>query len=784
MENKIKTRSQKIPKAPPLKFSRGPTEQVIKVSEKIYKIIIYLLVFLVPIFFSPLTVDPLDFQKQFLFFILIFLALLFWSIKVFLSGRVEINFNFLNIPVLIFLLIYGLSTIFSSFPYGSFWGWPLNISQGFLTLLYFTLFYFLVANIFKREEIFNLFFLFLISGFLITLFSIFQIFGKFILPWNFTKTPSFNTFGSLNSLSIFLAVLLPSTIILALISKRIFRYFLAIFTIFFLISLIFINFPSAWLILIVSTSIVFIFGLLNPQRINLVFPSAILLIIALTFLIFRISLPGIQIPIEVLPNQLTEFQIAKNSLKNFKNFFLGSGPSTFVFNYSKFKPLEINRTVFWNIRFNSGASETLDKLVTTGIFGILSLFFIFWVFFRFGWKNLQKGNFLSLAIFSSFISLFFSQFLYPANLSLLFLFWLILAFLSSLNFKIKSLVFNRFLIPVISLVLVFIFGTSLSLLLIRNYLAEVRYFSGLRYWQRGEGDRAIISLERAINFNPSLDSYFRDISQLYLAKLNGVLREAQTSKEELTNQIYFLTDKIINSAKKATEISKENVANWNVRGFIYRNLIGLVGGAENWALDSYQKAVELEPKNPYIFTEIGLVYLAKVGLLSRTGGQEKEISENLEKARENFQKAIELKSDYPPANFQLAMIYQTEGKTKEAIKKLEETKSIAPFDPGLAFQLGLLYYNDNQIDKAKAEFERAVRIDENYSNARYFLGLIYDKEGERDLAIEQFEKIEKLNPENQEVKKILANLREGKAALEGISIGQPPIEERPPERRP
>ena len=109
---------------------------------------------------------------------------------------------------------------------------------------------------------------------------------------------------------------------------------------------------------------------------------------------------------------------------------------------------------------------------------------------------------------------------------------------------------------------------------------------------------------------------------------------------------------------------------------------------------------------------------------------------------------------------------------------------IVPLDKGLAFQLGLLYYNDNQLEKAKAEFLRAISIDENYSNARYFLGLIYDKEGKKDLAIEQFEKIEKLNPESQEVKKILANLREGKSALEGIGPLQPPIAEKPPERRP
>jgi tetratricopeptide (TPR) repeat protein len=251
----------------------------------------------------------------------------------------------------------------------------------------------------------------------------------------------------------------------------------------------------------------------------------------------------------------------------------------------------------------------------------------------------------------------------------------------------------------------------LSFLQVRNLLADIRYFQGIRAWQKGDLDKGINLLERAIKSNSNLDLYQRDISQLYLRELNEALE-----KKEDGQKIQNLTFLCINSAKRATEISKNDVSNWNNLGFIYRNLISLVGGADDWAIKSYQKAIELEPKNPYIFNEMGLIYLAK---------------SDLEKAKENFQKAIELKSDYLPSHF----------------------------------QLGILYYNENQIEEAKNEFLKAISIDQNYSNARYFLGLIYDKEGKKDLAIEQFEKIEKLNPENQEVKRILENLREGKSAL-------------------
>ena len=100
----------------------------------------------------------------------------------------------------------------------------------------------------------------------------------------------------------------------------------------------------------------------------------------------------------------------------------------------------------------------------------------------------------------------------------------------------------------------------------------------------------------------------------------------------------------------------------------------------------------------------------------------------------------------------------------------------------MAFQLGLIYYNDNKLEKARLEFERAVAFSPDYSNARYFLGLIYDKQGNKQGALGQFENISKLNPDNQEVKNILNNLRSGKPALEEIVQSQPPIEEKPPEQ--
>ena len=799
MDQNLKNRSQKI----------------IIICDRVGKYVIYFLVFFLPLFFLPFTFDVLDFNKQFFLGILVFISLLFWLIKSFFSGRFEFNSNFLIIPTLVFILVNALSLVFSSSRYSSFWGWPLNVSQGFLTLIYFFTLYFLISNYFNsKKEILKLLSILIFSGFLVSIFSILQIFSKFIFTWDFTKFISFNSVGTLNSLTLFLAALLPLGIFLAVVSKGLIRRIFLISVIFFLISFFLINSKSAWIVLIFGNSILFIFGLLNLKKTgktNLVFIPMIFLIISLSFITFSHPinflehsfgfslpkfLPEIQFPAEIVISQDAEFKIIKNSFKNVKNLFLGSGPSTFVFNYLKFKPTDINKTLFWNLRFQAGTSEILDRLITTGILGVLSLFFILGVFiwlmarnFKLFFKKAKKETkdnstlgiagtseeealserevFLNATIFSSFLIIVLGQFIYPADLSLFFLFWLILGISVIVNNQARKKIKSS-LILAISLTLVLVLGTMLSFSLIKNYQAEINYLKGLNARAEGKTEDAIFDLRRASDSNPNLDLYWRDISQLYLLRLNEISQDPKLSKEDFMLKSQELANEAINAAKKATEISSENSVNWINRGLVHKNLIDQLLVSKDLIQDAigfYQKASQLEPMNPQIFTEIGQFYIQKSDIIRQENGEDKEITDDLIKARENFQKALELKSDFAPASFQLAVVFQREGKIKEAIEKLEETKFLAPFDPLLAYQLGILYYGEEKNDLAKSEFERAVALDQNYSNARYFLGLIYDKEGNKEKAIEQFEWIERLNPEDEAIKTILKNLREGKPAF-------------------
>lgn len=774
------------------------------------KFSIYFLVFLLPIFFLPWTTNVLDFNKQALLLFLASISLVFWLIEKLIKGKIEINNIFLNLPILIFLLVGALGVVFSVYRYGSFWGASFSVSQSFVTILGFTILYFLIVNFFKKDEIVFLFLVFFFSSFLTNIIAIFHLYQKFILPFEFSKRISFNTVGSLNSLAIFNSILIVLMLPLLFFVKRFYKIILAVFVLASLIVLLIINFNFAWFVFLLGIIILFVFGLVNLKRLNsAIFTFTIMsfLVIGLFFSFFRVKLPGTpSLPVEVWISYGAEFDILKKL--DFKDFTTGlAGLGNFVYKWLEKKPVDFNQTIFWNVRFGSGASELLDRLIATGIIGVLSFLFLIFVFLKNSLNYLIKRDdseriseganwFLLLGTIAAFCGATLTIFLYSFNnLTIWLLFWLLLAGLAVLQLDSliqkkesfwgrKILEFSSSSTKTVGISFLFVIIIVLILALnfsyFQKYAGEIRYYQALNNFQKGQLDSAIDHMLKAINLNPKLDIYQRDLSQLYLLKANEILNKEDSNQADRAFQFQQAVSSAVNYANQATVLNSRDVSNWLVRALIYQNLIGFLQGADDWALRCYERAGELEPSNPYIFTEMGRIYLIKADLASQQGNNSAK-EENINFANNYFEKAISLKPDYSPANYQRAMSYIREGKIQQAIEKLEALKVILPQDTGLAFQLGVIYYNNNQIDLAKQEFLRAIAVDPNYSNARYFLGLIYDKEGKKQEAISQFEIIEKFNPENQEVKKILSNLREGKPALEGIIPSQPPIQEKIPE---
>jgi tetratricopeptide (TPR) repeat protein len=233
----------------------------------------------------------------------------------------------------------------------------------------------------------------------------------------------------------------------------------------------------------------------------------------------------------------------------------------------------------------------------------------------------------------------------------------------------------------------------------------------------------------------------------------------------------------LTAADQAVSLAPKNSSNYLILGQIYEGMLATMDKADEKAIENYQKALELDPRNPAIYQQIASVYITMSDIENLKNQQQKEnksaelsdkSKEYLVKAEGALKKALEIKKDYAKANLTLASLYERQGNLDKAIEKEKENRQTFPKDPSIALRLGMFYYKAENWDEAEKAFRDAIRLNSKYSDAYYFLGLTLDKKNQKDEAEEQFKRVAELNPDNEKVKKIIDNLEKGRDALEGL----------------
>lgn len=745
---------------------------------RIVKIAIYLLVFIVPLFWLPFSFEALEFNKQYLLFFLVSIAFFGWIARMVLVDK-EIRFKKtpLDILVVIFIFIAVLSALFSVDKVSSIFGFYGRFSNGLIGLLYLGLLYFLITNNVgigqKRGEteqetevklisLSGLIKTLLFSSFFVILFSYFSIFGiwnkfqsligaKISLPPIILQRTFNPVAGSLEGLAIFLAVviaLLVGRILLGVKGKlSLFIYYLLLIASLGL--LVIIDFRASWLVLSLTLALFLIISIgkrLFKENVNRLLLPILVMILAIAFLFLNLNL--FNLPKEQVLTQKESWQIGlKSAIENIKSGFLGSGIGTFNYDFAKFKSREFNQTLFWQIRFDRAGNHLSEILGTMGFLGLISYLSLIGFFLMVSWFILTASKkeelFSGLPQVMAFFALFVSQFVYYQNTILSFTFWLMLGLsvvswqksisekvISFKNFPEISLIVNLFLIFFSLLILVSYFFAA------KFYLADMKYLDS--FGQTGK--ERIDSLRKAIQLNPFFPQYKIILARAYL---NEILNEMVKPVPDQT-ALSQSTQLAIANAKEATDSSPSLVFGWETLGMIYREIRGIATGATEWGIRSFEKAIELEPTNPVLYTELGKLYLDL---------------NDLSKAKDSFNRAISLKGDYIDALIQEILILEREEKLEEAISKMEELVKSYPFNIEIAFQLGRLYFNKGRTDDAISQWERVVGFFPNHSNSLYSLGIAYQKKGEKEKAISYFEKVLELNPGNQDVSNKLEELK-------------------------
>jgi tetratricopeptide (TPR) repeat protein len=204
---------------------------------KIIEYSFYALFFLVPLIFSHLTYELFEFNKMLLVYFISIIIAGAWLIKSLETETFYLKRTFLDIPILLFLIANILSTIFSIDPYTSLWGYYTRFNGGLIsTIFYIFLYYAFVSNI-KPSKVLKMIYVSVISAAVVSFWGALAFFGRdpscLLINgdfgtscWNKLFNPTvraFSTIGQFNWLAAFIAMILPISVSLMIISQPFYK---------------------------------------------------------------------------------------------------------------------------------------------------------------------------------------------------------------------------------------------------------------------------------------------------------------------------------------------------------------------------------------------------------------------------------------------------------------------------------------------------------------------------------------------------------------------------------
>jgi len=577
---------------------------------KIIKILFYILVFLVSVYFNYLTEDPFEINKITIVYFFTGIIFLFWVFKVFKNKKINFPKNKITILALLFLLANIISFIFSIHPYTSMAGNYWRMNGGIFSLLAYLILFLIFIEVFSEKEksVEKFILAIILSGFIISLYGIFSNWQQGM--W---VTRAASTFGQPNFFAAFIALLLPLTLSCFLKEKKYFfwkLFFLAIFLIDAFVLILTLS-RSAWF----GAGISLLILLISLGRKILLLNKKMLFIIVLLFVLITIPLhkqihsrlnlllfKELKSPQGILQGTFSlRFFAWQGAWEIFKdNIFVGTGPETFIFSFPKYRNPKINQHIEWGLKFDKAHNEILGILANTGIVGFLTyLTLIFFTLKQTFYSKIKPM--LAKSLGASLVAILTTNLFSFSSVTVSLYFWLILGMIVvisskniwSINLKItkKYFVFYFLITVFITSYLLFNWG--------KIYLADV-------YFKRGY-------LEEAVKLNPYIDRYHGYLALDYLSR--------------------DLFPQAVLEGEKTVEINKLNPDNFRVLAIIYGSKSNDKKYQEK-ALQAYNQAIKLDPSNP-------IIYLEKADFLIKIG------QEDL--AKKNLQKAIDLKPNYTEA---------------------------------------------------------------------------------------------------------------------------------------
>jgi len=740
--------------------SREEKNSATGIFDKIIYVSLFMLFAGLPLFFTGLAFQGVVFEKQIYFYFWVLVALVAWAAKGVLTGEMRIKRTPLDIPIFVFVAIYAVSTFFSVDRWHSFWGFFGDPSRGLMTVISCVIVYYLILSNFNKKNFNWIIGGLVFSGAVISIFSILVFFGVKVVPASISGLVPLSLIGTVSGLKIFSGMMLPIIMIAFFkmnesekrwVNLASYALLILIPMNLLLISMIF-DTTIAFIVLFgVGFFLLYVLSLVVRPKANLTWvPMVVFLGAMIVTILGGNSLAKINAPIEVAPNPQVSWEVVKGGLK--ENALLGSGPATYGYDFSKYKPLDFNQNIFYGIRFYQGSGLFFESFSTLGILGMISLLTLAVVFINVAVylisRDKERNKIYSLGVLSATLILIFSAFMFRVEGTIL----LLGALMGSLTMAIiylESGIDDKYLklslkaSPKFALTLAFVFiivsagVATLFVYIGKAYVADIYAGSASREKSITE-EGSVASLQRAIRLNAKEGRYASRLGQefMVLANQEAAKGEGKVDAEKLriyvNNAIYF--------SKSGADLMPNDALSVSVLAQIYESLALYANNALGSASETYERLLTLEPHNPLAYLKLGQIKI--VPAISEKDEEKKK--QSIQEAQDFFKKAIVEKANYAEAHYYLAVTQNALGQKDAVIDSMFEAVKNENNNITYLFNLARAYQergSESDIDNAEKLFEHILTKNPEEINTVFASGTLYEKKGEKDLAIKRYEKV-------------------------------------------
>ncbi len=459
--------------------------------------------------------------------------------------------------------------------------------------------------------------------------------------------------------------------------------------------------------------------------------------------------------IEGRPSWSATFDVSSDVLK--EKALLGSGPSTFFYDWRQFKPKDFNTTPFWSVDFSYGVGYLPTMLATTGILGLIA-----WIIFtlsslKVSYRLLKHDHeatheWNSVRQTVAFLNIFalICVIVYVPNYSMIVLFFVIYAIsvallVASGNIMMKKIdlltsfpKFSKFssIFSIILVVASIVFAYEFGRIIVASALSN-RAVLALSKNQFIEANQLAFKAVKVKNL-PLYNSILSQVDFLTLRALGAGEKSLETLTEE---NIKALLGEAVSAALAAESLDPFNTNYTIATGNILAGLgaLGAKDGFES-ALVKFDEASKKTPLDPLPSFLKAQVFLSQ---------------KDIEKTKASLLESVSLKPNYTESYVILAQIALLEKDVAKAREYLDLSIASDPQNINLRYERGVDRYSLANFDGAMEDFNAVLGLNNSVANARYFKALSLYRLGKKEEALNELKIVQQTNQDNEELKKTI-----------------------------